>query len=155
MCTGIALAESEVPLQLLERFEAEGRLFERGGEREVRFLFRCALRCLPVWHEGRLQVIRWGCRRGESRALPVTGWTWKKSLESGLWLNHEAEPVEIPATMGLENGIWYRIRQGVQGLLVHDEAGAPVVYVLCEPATNYYKNMTRSGRMPVLVGELI
>jgi hypothetical protein len=37
-------------------------------------------------------------------------------------------------------------------LLVKDE---PAVYVLCEPATRYYRVMTRSERMPVLIGERI
>jgi hypothetical protein len=45
--------------------------------------------------------------------------------------------------------------QGVRGLLVRDEKGEPVVYVLCEPATRYYRVMTRSERMPVLIGEHI
>jgi hypothetical protein len=63
--------------------------------------------------------------------------------------------VDIPATFGLDGGVWSRIRQGVRGLLVRDERGEPVVYVLCEPASRYYWVMTRSDRMPVLIGERI
>jgi hypothetical protein len=155
MCTGIALAQSEIPLELFERHGLQKRIFERGGEKEVRFLFRSAVRLLPVWHGGQLQIIRWGCRRGESRHLPLSGWTWKESVENGRWGGFEAELVEIPASMGLDNGIWYRIRQGVSGLLVHDERNTPVVYMVCEQASHYYKTMTRSDRMPVLVGERI
>jgi hypothetical protein len=36
---------------------------------------------------------------------------------------------------------------------VQDEAGLDVVYMLCEPASHYFRVMTRSERMPVLVGE--
>jgi hypothetical protein len=63
--------------------------------------------------------------------------------------------VVIPAALGLDWGVWFPIRAGVRGLVVRDERGRPVVYVLCEPATHYYQVMTRSPWMPVLVGELI
>jgi hypothetical protein len=61
----------------------------------------------------------------------------------------------IPATMGLDRGVWFHIREGVRGVVVRDEQGSPVVYVLCEPATHHYQVMTRSSWMPVLVGDLI
>jgi hypothetical protein len=108
-----------------------------------------------VWHAGRLQLVRWGCRREESRRLPCTGWTWLATVAAGGWLPWEPVPVDIPATMGLDNGIWYRIRQGIRGLLVHDEQGTPTVYLICEPSSHYYRVMTRSQRMPVLIGERI
>jgi len=43
---------------------------------------------------------------------------------------------------------WYR------GLLVLDEYGA-VCYVICEPSSHYYRVMTGSERMPVLIGQHI
>ena len=55
--------------------------------------------------------------------------------------------------MGLDRGVWFRVREGVRGVVVRDESGGPVVYVLCEPATHYYQVMTRSEWMPALVGE--
>jgi hypothetical protein len=64
-------------------------------------------------------------------------------------------PVVIPANMGLDSGVWFRIRQCVRGVAVQDEQGAPVVYDLCEPASHYYQVMTRCEWMPVLVGERI
>jgi hypothetical protein len=67
----------------------------------------------------------------------------------------EPELVDIPATFCLDNGVWYAVRQGVRGLLARDEQGESVAYVLCEPATRYYQVMTRSDRMPVLIGERI
>jgi hypothetical protein len=63
--------------------------------------------------------------------------------------------VVVPATMGLENGVWFKIRQGIRGVLVHDERGEVVVDLMVEPASHYYKTMTKSTRMPVLVGERI
>jgi hypothetical protein len=155
MCNGIACALSELPRELLECHRLEDRIFTRGGEEEVRYLFRSGARLLPIWHEGQLRIVRWGSRRGETKVLPLTGWTWHESLEKGLWRGFAPEPVVIPASMGLENGIWFRIRQGIRGILVHDEKEMPVVYMLCEKATHYYKTMTRSQRMPVLIGELI
>src|SRR5687767_11615995 len=116
MFGGIALAWGELPLALVEKYRLEERAHERGGEREVRFLFRAVPRWLPVWYEGELRLVAWGCRRGESTWLPSTGWTWKSSVEAGRWRECRAEPVDIPATMGLENGVWYHIRQGLRGL---------------------------------------
>jgi hypothetical protein len=155
MCTGIALAYSELPLELVERHGLGRRVHDRGGEKEVRFLFRDRDRCIPVWWEGQLHIVRWGCRRGESQFLPCTGWTWQESVEEGRWAAWEAEPVDIPATLGYEGGVWFRIRQGIRGVLAHDEQGQAVAYMICEPASHYYAVMTRSRRMPVLIGERI
>jgi hypothetical protein len=45
--------------------------------------------------------------------------------------------------------------RGVRGPLMRDEKGEPAVCVLCDPATHYYRVMTRSERMPVFIGEHI
>jgi hypothetical protein len=151
MLTGIALAKSELPLEVIDTYGLSRRVCERGGEPEVQFLFEDKERVLPVWLDGRLRLLRWGTRRGESRCLPLTGWTRQATVEAGSWAG--AESVVIPATLGLEQGVWYRIRQGVRGLVAADEAGQERVYVLCEPASHYYRVMTRSAWMPVLVGD--
>lgn len=57
--------------------------------------------------------------------------------------------------MGLEGGVWFAVREGIRGLVVHDERDEPVAYMICEPASRYYEVMTRSRRMPALVGERI
>ena len=132
------------------------RICDRGGEREVQFLFADAERVLPVWINGQLKIVRWGNRRGQSLHLPCTAWTQLSTVENGGWRNRHIEPVVIPATMGLDKGVWYRVRQGIRGLLVHDEDGRPRVYVICEPASHYYQIMTRGSRwMPALIGERI
>jgi hypothetical protein len=155
MCTGIALAYSSLPLELIERHGLARRVHDYGGEREIHFYFRDREPRLPVWHQGRLIVVRWGCRRDESRVLPCTGWTWLATVEAGGWGQWEAEPVDIPASVGYEGGVWFAVREGIRGVLVHDERGIPVVYMICEPASHYYHVMTRSRRMPVLIGERI
>jgi hypothetical protein len=155
MCLGIALAWSELPTELIKRHGLERRVHERGGEREIRFLYRDRCPRLPVWRDGRLQVVRWGNGRRQSRFLPRTGWTWQSTVEEGSWQNLNPLPVEIPATLGWDGGIWFRIRHGIRGLLVPDERSAAVVYVICEPASHYYRVMTRSTRMPVLIDERI
>ena len=155
MCTGIALAASELPLEWLEQPHIKARLFTRGGEPEVRFFFRDTERILPIIHDGVLRLVRWGARRSESGVLPPTGWTWRSSVENGQWGESGAEPVVIAATMGLEKGVWFRVREGVRGLLVRDERGVETAYMICEPSSHYFQVMTRSQRMPVLIGERI
>ena len=96
MCIGIALAWSELPTELIGRHGLERRVHERGGEREVRFLYRDRRPRLPVWRDGRLQVVRWGNGRGQSRFLPRTGWTWLSTIQDGDWRNLEADPGRHP-----------------------------------------------------------
>jgi hypothetical protein len=156
MLSGTALAVSELPVELIARHGLERRIYDRGGEREVQFLFADAECFLPVWRDGRLQILRWGNRRGESPRLPCTAWTQLDTIKSGGWGEYGVEPVVIPATMGLDKGIWYRIRQGIRGLLVHDERGQPRTYVICEPSSHYYQVMTRGSLwMPALIGDRI
>jgi hypothetical protein len=155
MCNGIALAASELPIELIARHGLERRVHERGGEREVRFLYRDRRPRLPIWREGQLQIVRWGNGWRQSRVLPRTGWTWQATIEEGYWRGLNPMAVDIPATLGLDRGVWFRIRQGIRGLLVPDEHGAAVVYMICEPASHYYQVLTRSNRMPLLIEEKI
>jgi hypothetical protein len=155
MCTAIALTLSELPLELVEAHGLSDRVHERGGEKEVRFDWRAAPARLPVWWNGRLHVVRWGNRDRSERKLPTTGWTWRETVEAGRWSALAPEPVEIPATYALANGVWFRVKQGVRGLLVRDRRGSPVVFMVTEPSTRYYRVMTRAEWMPVLVDEVI
>jgi hypothetical protein len=45
----------------------------------------------------------------------MTGRTWQETVTGGWWAMVGVEPVDVPATMGLEDGIWYAIRQGDVG----------------------------------------
>src|SRR5262245_34070930 len=162
MLRGIALAASEVPLHLLEQPELQRRLAVREphgldgpGEREVRFLWSDTPRLLPVWHEGTLQLVVWGNRRGEIRELPPAGWTRLETVVAGGWARWRPAPVDVPASLGLDGQVWYQVREGARGLLVRDEQGVSRVYLMCERATHYYQVMTRGKWMPVLIGERI
>jgi hypothetical protein len=154
MCRGIALAWSEVPTELIGRFGLERRAFDRGphGEPEVQFFYTDPDPRIPVWRDGRLVIARWGNGRGKSRLLPRTSWARLDSLEAGEWRRYGAIPVEIPATLGLERFVWYRIREGIRGVLVPDERGMAVAYMLVEPSSHYYRVMTRAAWMPVVMG---
>jgi hypothetical protein len=155
MCAGISLGWSRLPIDVIERHGLHRRVHDRGGEKEIHFYYRDRVPRLPVWRDGRFQIVRWGNGRGQSRHLPRTGWTWLETINAGGWQGSEAIPVDIPASLALDRGVWYSVRQGLRGLLVPDERGNAVVYVICEPASGYYRVMTRSERMPVLIEERI
>ena len=96
MCVGIALAWSELPTELIGRHGLERRVHDAAGELEVRFLYRDRRARLPVWRDGRLQIVRWGNGRGESRYLPRTGWTWLETINSGGWQGSTPFPWTSP-----------------------------------------------------------
>ena len=80
MLEGIALAFCELPLGFIEGHNLPARVYGRGGECELRFVWGDFPRVLPVWlPAGRLVLAAWGNRRDESRTLPVTRWA---SLQS-------------------------------------------------------------------------
>jgi hypothetical protein len=155
MCVAISLSLSELPIELIEQAGLSTRVHDRGGEKEVRFYWRAVPALLPLWWNGQLQVVRWGNRDRVERKLPPTGWTWKDTVEAGKWEALEPEPVDVPGAYAQMNGVWYRVKQGVRGLLVRTRAGEPVVYLICEPSTRYYRVMTRADWMPVLIDEVI
>lgn len=155
MAEGVALSVQEIPSTLLEHPGIQRRLYGEPNRREVRFWFRDRWPCLPVLHEGQFRLARWGNRHASYSALPGTGWVWREDLGQELWSGIETSPVTILANAGHEGGVWYRVRRGIEGLLVHDEKGRLVTYMLVEPATHYFRTMTRSPRMPALVGEVI
>ncbi len=155
MCDGISLARSELPTELIGQHGLDRLSHERGGEAEIRFFYRHREPRLPVWYDGQLQVVRWGNGLGQSRFLPRVGWTWKSSIDDGDWRQLDAVLVDIPAMLALDQGVWYRVRQGIRGLLVADERGIAVAYMICEPSTHYYSIMTRNSRMPVFISETI
>jgi hypothetical protein len=153
VCTAVALPVSALPEVVVSQLT--DRVHDRGGEREVRFDWRNRPALLPVWWEAKLQVLRWGNRDRSDRKLPPTGWTWQESVEAGKWVGVRPVPVEVPARYAFMNGVWYKVTRGVRGLAVVTPSQEPVVYLLCEPSTRYYRVMTRAEWMPVLIGEVI
>ncbi len=54
--------------------------------------------------------------------------------------------MDIPASYGLEGrGVWSLVEVGIRSLLMPDEHGMAVYYVICEPASQYYRNMRGSA----------
>ena len=154
MCAAVAVLWSEIPLELIECHGLVRRAYERRGEREIRFYYRDPEPLLPVVHRGQVVLAKWGSRDRRS-SLPSTGWTWRQSVLDGKWGRWNAEACLIPATFGWENGVWFAVRQGMEGVVVKDEAGQLVAYVVCEPPTHYFSVMCRTERMPRLVGQVI
>ena len=157
MCLGVAMAASDVPTEMVGRCGLARRLHLRGGRREeYRFFYRGRRPRLPVIRDGQLFFPRWGNGRGQSRMLPRTGWTWLETIRAGGWRRFGAIPVDVPCRYGFDGrGVWYVIRRGIRGLLVPDERGHAVAYLVCEPASHYYHVMTGATRMPVFITERI
>lgn len=148
---GIALLASELPEEFLHREAITRRTHLRGDLREIRFFWHQTYPILPVLVDGEIRLVRWGNRDRKGK-LPLTGYTWVQSIQEGKWTEMEPKPVVILASMGIENGVWYPIREGIQGILVRDELDQPRVYMVCKEPTRYYFVMTRAKMQPVLVG---
>jgi len=153
MCDGVSLSWREFPETLIDKYDLRQRVVKRAddSDREIRFVYRDRRRLLPVWAGGELHIWPWG--PGAESRLPQNGWCHQESLEAGRWSWMEPQPVEIPTSYALQNGVWYQLIGGVRGILVYDSQGFPHVYVLTQPASHYYKVMTRSERMPVFLGD--
>src|SRR5262249_19350764 len=100
MFAGVSVALGELPVELIERHGLRRCVHDRGGEPELRFLLADAERVLPVWLDGQLQIVRWGNRRGQSRGLPCTAWTWLATVEAGAWAALGGEPVVLCELQG-------------------------------------------------------
>jgi len=156
MCLGIAIVTDNVPTELAGQFGRGRRRDDRAGRAEYRFLWKTMTPRLPILRGGQMMVARWGNSRGQSRGLPRTGWTWYQTVKDGGWLNLGGVPIEIPASYALEGrGVWYLVEVGIRGVLVPDEQGNAVAYMICEPASHYYRVMTGSDRMPVFINQRI
>jgi hypothetical protein len=150
MCVAVAVAKTEVPDQVVQANLK--RIAEREGVPELRFSFRDPLPELPIEQNGQFLLHEWGNRSGEGK-LPKTGWCRSESLEAGKWRWLNPEEVVIRANFGLEKGRWFHIDEGIRAIVVNDETNRPHIYMLTQPASHYYKGMTRHDRMPVFLGE--
>jgi hypothetical protein len=155
MCTGIAVAVSEFPLAVATDPRLEPRAYERQGHREIQFHWWQSPTLLPVLWEGGFHLLPWGSktRRGP---LPTGGWIPRDRIEAGDLGHAGPEEVVIPANLGHHKGTWFLISEGIQGVLLRDRADKPLVYMVTEPASNYYRNMTeQEAMMPIFVGQVI
>jgi hypothetical protein len=151
---GISVSWRLLPVELIQQHKLQDRRIERGdgSDPEYRFLYRDRKSLLPVWYGGELRIVNWG------KPKPPLPWCRvipHEDLHAGLFQNLDTEPVEIPATFGLDRGIWFPIREGVQGVMVREHDGSPVVYVVTKVSSHYYKIMCRNERQPLLIDQSI
>jgi hypothetical protein len=153
MCTAIAIVASELPLAL--RRGLTDRVYVREGREEVQFHWWKEPALLPVQWGGNLRLVRWGSHARRS-SLPYGGWIAREQLEAGIFGHTLCEEGIIPANMGRHRGTWFLIVEGIRAVVLPEFPGGPVAYMLMEPATNYYRNMTeQSPLMPVFVNQVI
>lgn len=153
---GISLSWRLLPQAVIDEYRLHDRIITRGkgSDPEIRFVYRCRQPVLPVWYGGELRIFKWG-HPGRGSPLPRSAVIGHESLHDGELRELEPETIDIPATFGWDRGIWFRVTQGVQGVLVRDQDGTPVIYVVTRQATHYYQVMTRNEREPLLIGETI
>lgn len=94
-------------------------------------------------------------RRGQILTAHWKGYCSIDALKAGHFQGQRAELVEIPALRGFSGGIWFQIRMGIRGVLIHGTNKELWVYMLIAPSTHYFKTMTGSARMPVLIKQVI
>ena len=152
MCSAIALPPSELPDELVRQLA--GRFHTRGGRNEIRFHWWQTPTILPVRREGKLELLQWGSK-SRYGPLPYGGWISADHIAAGAIAGASPEEVVIPANLGLQNGVWFVISVGIKGVVIRARHGS-TVYMVIEPATNYYRNMTeQSPMMPVFVDQVI
>jgi hypothetical protein len=154
MCTAIALAVPELPIELVRRHRLAERVHAREGREEFQFHWWQMPTMLPVRWDGKLELLPWGSklRRGP---LPYGGWIAEEQVAGGLFRGANPEEVVIPANLGFQKGTWFLIVEGIKGVVI-ETRGGPVVYMLTEPASNYYRNLTeQSPQMPLFVNQVI
>ncbi len=158
MCAGLSVERRAIPNELIKKYRLEDRIVKRqeGAEEEIHFQFyRSPMALIPAYYGGQLDIFEWGNRSNKTTKLPKTGWCRTESLEQGKWKYFYPEEIDIPASFGLEKGVWFQITEGMKGILVKDEADKPHIYMLTKPASHYYEVMTRHDREPIFIGNSI
>jgi hypothetical protein len=159
MCRAISILKARINLELIEEYNLLSRVHQRNDEAGEEIVFDFADRKnapqLPVIHNGQMLIYEWGNRGGSVPKLPKTGWCRQESFKAGKWRWLSPEQVVIPAQFGLERGVWFSITEGIEGVVVRDQAEQPHVYMLTQESSTYFQNMTKHDRMPLLVGEQI
>lgn len=151
---GIAISPDELPVRLLDSPAVKDRLYRRAGMEEVRFYDWQRFPVLPVRWEGAVQLVRWGCRDRRS-AMPYGSVIAEEHVAAGVLSAAYPERVVVPGHAGHVSGMWFLIHVGVAGVVVRGESGAPVVYLLTQPATNVWRNAAgQLGTMPILIDQV-
>ena len=107
------VAASELPVELIAR-HGLSRAPQRGGEHEVRFLYRDRRPRLPSARRATADGAL-GKRIGPKPVAAPHRLDLASTIEEGTWSGLNPVPVDIAAMLGLERGVWFRIRQGIRG----------------------------------------
>lgn len=157
MCRAISILKSRINLELIEEYKLGSLSRQRADNAEIEIVFDYAGRVqtpyLPVVHDGQQKIYEWGNRSKKAEGVYETGWCRLESLEAGKWSWQKPEEIIIPAQFGCEKGIWFAVAEGMKGVAVQDMQKHWHAYMMTQPASVYYSNMTKHDRMPVLVGE--
>lgn len=78
-----------------------------------------------------------------------------EKLKKGALQNSSVTRVRVKANRAHTNGVWFQVREGIEGILLHPPQKKPELYLLTMPSTHYYKTMTGASRMPVLIKQVI
>lgn len=113
----------------------------REGQQRVRLNDKS--RNVLIEHQGQLKLCLW------KGLYPL------EKLQKGFLQNATADRVHIKANRAHANGVWFHIREGMEGILLKPPHKEPELYLLTVPSTHYYKTMTGAPRMPVLIGQVI
>ncbi len=147
MCQAIRFMKDEFSNEVLQKHH-----LEVSGD-EVRIYFAKQGALLPVLMNGQNQLVGWGNK--ENLKIPKTGFCKIESFETGKWAWLHPIPVNIIASSALVNGVWFQVKQGIQGLIIKSELGTRHCYMLTQPSTHYFKTMTGAERMPLLVNQVL
>lgn len=147
MCCRIAFSSNEISEQDL----LSAGIVPNNGVCEVDYRNKKPI--LPVEINGKKRLIEWGNRDNKLSKLPRTAWAKKESIDAGKWAWLYPEKIKIIASRGFEKGIWFKIKEGIEGLLIIDENKEEHVYMITRKATHYFETMTHHDRMPVLINE--
>ncbi|MBD3360390.1 hypothetical protein GF366_01155 [Candidatus Peregrinibacteria bacterium] len=132
--------------------ELKAHGFEASGS-EIRVSFNSKSPLLPVHYRGKNIFLPWG-NKGRF-FVPKTYHCRLKSLKAGKWRYFNPEPVIIIVSFGLINGVWFQVRQGMKGIFIKDKPGHKFCYIITRPSTHYFRVMTGSRRMPVLLNQIL
>ncbi|MBD3330053.1 hypothetical protein GF354_00820 [Candidatus Peregrinibacteria bacterium] len=146
MCTSIRFSRYEFRDSELDSYG-----LSPSGD-QVRVSIYAAKPVLPIFYRGKNIFVEWGNKR--DMRLPRTGFCRMDSLKAGKWRWFEPEKVKVVASFAMVNGVWFQVREGISAILVSG-FGKKKCFILTEPSTRYFKIMTGSLRMPVMINQIV
>ena len=94
---GLALPFSDLPLELIERYDLSRLVHDRGGEKELRFLRQTPGAILPVRHEGLLRIVAWVRVAGNCPAAAIPGKAQSKRGSGRSTVPNRSRSLRLPA----------------------------------------------------------